>query len=56
MPNFFVLAATFDYNRLVEGQYLMLDLIKPNQDPQSFERKFSANYFPFLVNKSQAIN
>jgi hypothetical protein len=56
MPNFFVLAATFDYNRLVEGQYLMLDLIKPNQGPQSFERKFSANYVPFLVNNSQAIN
>jgi hypothetical protein len=56
MPNFFVLAATFDQNRLVEGHYLMLDLIKPEKSSATFERKFTANYVPLLVNKSSAIN
>ena len=55
MPNFFVLAATFDHNRIVDGHYYSLDLIKPN-DERTFERKFTANYFPLLVQNSQLIS
>jgi hypothetical protein len=55
MPNFFVLAATFEHNKLVDGHYMMLDMIQPS-DTSTFERKFTANHFPLLVNNSKLLN
>ena len=52
--NFFIVAGTFNHNRLERDFCYMLDLLKPD-DKTTFERTFNT-HFKLLVRKSKTFN
>ena len=55
MPNLFVIAATFNHNRIEKDKKLHFMLQNHNRADKNFERTLGPN-FPLMVKNSQAIN
>jgi hypothetical protein len=55
MPNLFVIAATFNHNRIEKDKKLHFMLQNNNRGDKTFERTLGPN-FPLMLKNSQAIN
>jgi hypothetical protein len=55
MPNLFIIAATFNHNRIEKDMKLHFMLQNNNRGDKTFERTLGPN-FPLMVKNSQAIN